>query len=266
MKKQSLLFIGAGRMAEAIIGGLFRNRKEDLEAVYVSNTGNMERLYALKAKYPVHTSENWKADAAKSDVIVLAMPPSAHEEVLQELSDVLSGQLVVTIAAGIGPSYLEERLPEKTPAAWIMPNTSAMIGKSMSLYAAGKAVNTEHREVLQMILEAIGEYEEFTEEEVHLLTAVTGSAPAFLYYFAETLIEAAEELGIEKEKAKKLVIQMIYGSSAMLHEENNPEALRDQVTTPGGATAEGMKVLFRHNLAEIMKEAVEATNRKARGE
>lgn len=265
MKKQTLLFIGAGRMAEAIIGGLVRNSKEYIEKIIVSNTGNIERLNALKHKYPVQTADNWKQDAEKADVIVLAMPPSAHDSILKELSDVLTHQFVVTIAAGIGPSYLEERLPEYTPAAWIMPNTSATIGESISLYAVGKSVKPKHREALQLILDGIGQSEEFTEDQVHNLTAVTGSAPAFLYYFAETLIEAAKDMGIQEERAKKLVIQMIYGSSRMLEQEKSPSALREQVTTPGGATAEGLKVLYENHMAEMMKKAIAATNKKARG-
>lgn len=265
MKKQTLLFIGAGRMAEAIIGGLVRNSKEYIENIIVSNTGNIERLNALKAKYPVKTTGDWKQVLQQTDVVVLAMPPSAHETILKELSPVLTHQFVVTIAAGIGPSYLEDRLPDNTPSAWIMPNTSATIGESISLYAVGKSVLTEHREALQLILDGIGKSEEFSEEQVHNLTAVTGSAPAFLYYFAETLIEATMDMGIEEETAKKLVIQMIYGSSTMLAQEKNPAALREQVTTPGGATAEGLKVLYENKMADMMKKAIEATNKKARG-
>ena len=101
------------------------------------------------------TTTDWKQHVTFVDTIVLAMPPSAHEELLAELSPLLSNQLVVTVAAGIGPSYLEERLPKGTPVAWIMPNTAAEIGKSISLYTMGQFVNETDQETLQLLLGAL---------------------------------------------------------------------------------------------------------------
>ena len=96
-------------------------------------------------------------------------------------------------------SYLEARLPKGTPVAWIMPNTVAEIGKSISLYTMGQSVNEIHQETLQLLLKGIGTSQLCTEEEVHQLTAVTGSAPAFLYYFAESLIEATKVMELMKK-------------------------------------------------------------------
>jgi pyrroline-5-carboxylate reductase len=140
-----------------------------------------------------------------------------------------------------------------------------MIGQSMSLYTLGTSATKEHKEVLQMILKGIGEAHECSEKEVHELTAVTGSAPAFLYYFAESLIDATTAYGVDEKTAKDLVIQMMYGSVQMLHETKDPASLREQVTTPGGATAEGLKVMKEQDFSLIIKQAIEATNRKAMG-
>jgi pyrroline-5-carboxylate reductase len=265
MKKQRILFIGAGRMAEAIVSGLLKTNKGDIESITMSNQKDAQRLKDLQQKYGVYVTQDWRSEIENQDVIVLAMPPAAHDSLLAELSGLLTNQFVVTIAAGIGPSYLEAKLPPHTAVAWIMPNTSATIGESISLYTIGAFVTEEHKAVLEMMLEGIGKSQECTEEEIHQLTAITGSAPAFLYYFAESLIKVTEEYGIDKETAEKLVIQMIYGSSLMLKNEGNPAALREQVTTPGGATAEGLKVLYKHQFADILKQAIEATNAKARG-
>ena len=146
-----------------------------------------------------------------------------------------------------------------------MPNTAAEIGKSISLYTMGQSVTEMHQETLQLLLRGIGTSQLCTEEEVHQLTAVTGSAPAFLYYFAENLIEATKSYGVDEATAKHLVIQMISGSASMLEQTQDPANLREQVTTPGGSTAEGLKALYEYNFSEAIQKAVEATNKKARG-
>ncbi|PEF10176.1 pyrroline-5-carboxylate reductase [Bacillus thuringiensis] len=263
--KHRILFIGAGRMAEAIFSGLLKTSKEYIEEIIISNRSNVEKLEQLQRRYNVSITTDWKQHITSVDTVVLAMPPSAHEELLAELSPLISNQLVVTVAAGIGPSYLEARLPKDTPVAWIMPNTAAEIGKSISLYTIGQSVTEMHQETLQLLLRGIGTSQLCTEEEVHQLTAVTGSAPAFLYYFAESLIEATKSYGVDEETAKHLVIQMISGSASMLEQTQNPANLREQVTTPGGSTAEGLKTLYEYNFSEAIQKAVEATNKKARG-
>ncbi|WP_416825818.1 pyrroline-5-carboxylate reductase [Ectobacillus polymachus] len=264
MKKQHILFIGAGRMAEAIFSGLMKRSSDYIASITITNQSNISRLQAMQEKYGVNITTNWRSNINDADVIILAVPPEAHNSLLLELSQLLTNQFVITIAAGIGPSYLEKHLPNQIPVAWIMPNTAAIVGESMSLYTLGSKAKENHMEVLQMILKGIGSAEECTEEEIHQLTAVTGSAPAFVYYFAESLIKTTKELGISQEKAKQLIIQMIYGSAAMLREEQDPALLREQVTTPGGSTAEGLRVLYEKQFSSVLQKAISATNEKAR--
>lgn len=252
-------------MAQAVIAGLVKMNSTSLEQIIVTNNGNKQRLQSVTDNYHVVAANNWRDEIKQVDVIVLAMPPQAHDELLRELSSYVNGQLIITVAAGIGPSYMEERLPEGTPVAWIMPNTAAMIGESMSLYTVGKWVNSQHQLVLELVLKGIGQSQLCTEEEVHHLTAITGSAPAFLYYFSESLIDSAKKYGVEEDVAKQLVIQMIHGSSLMLKKEGNPTSLREQVTTPGGATAEGLNVMNNYHFLKMMEEAIDATNKKAMG-
>jgi pyrroline-5-carboxylate reductase len=261
LKKSTILFIGAGRMAESILSGLVHS--PNVKDIYVSNHRNKEKLIYLQKKYQIIPSLNWREDIEKADMVVLAMPPEVHLSLLQDMKPFIHNHFVVTIAAGIGPSFLEEHLPENTPAAWVMPNTASEIGQSMSLVSYGKAVLDNHKSMLKQVLDAIGEAEECTEEQVHQLTAITGSAPAFLYAFSESLIEQAEFYGVSHETAVRLVSQMMAGSSSMLKAKLAPKELREQVTTPGGATAEGMKVLREGGFDDLIKKAVIATNKKA---
>ncbi|WP_035406658.1 pyrroline-5-carboxylate reductase [Bacillus sp. SJS] len=263
MEKPTILFIGAGRMAEAIIAGLRAKKENEIERIIVSNQSNIMRLERLKKQYGAETVFQWKEKIHEADTVVLAMPPEEHEEVFMKLRSLVSGQLIVTIAAGIGPSKMESALPESA-VSWIMPNTASSIGESMSLYCKGKKpLNALQEKSLKLLLDAIGQAEECTEEEIHHLTAITGSAPAFVYLFAEVLIEKAKEYGISESKAEKLVTQMISGSAAMLMANGNPSALREQVTTPGGSTAEGIKVLEERKYKEMIQDAITAVNRKS---
>ncbi|HET7579837.1 MAG TPA: pyrroline-5-carboxylate reductase [Bacillales bacterium] len=258
-----ILFIGAGRMAEAIFAGLIHNDESQKKNIIISNRSNEKKLEELERRYGVEPTTKWQFAVSEADVILLAMPPEAHPEVLAELSPLVNGQFVVTVAAGIGPTQLEESLPAGTPTAWVMPNTAADIGESISLYAYGRAVEDQHRQMLITILAAIGESQECTEEQIHELTAITGSSPAFIYFVAENLEEAAMNYGLDRQQAKKLVTQMIYGAGAMLKNGGEAAELRQQVTSPGGATAAGLEVLTEQKLPEILKEAVFAVNARA---
>ncbi|WP_349407391.1 pyrroline-5-carboxylate reductase [Pseudalkalibacillus sp. SCS-8] len=264
MANYNLLMIGAGRMAEAIVSGLRNKEETAFNSITVSNKSDQERLSKLKTKYQVHTTSDWKSVVHKSDVIILAAPPSAHEALFSELSNHLDKQLIITVAAGIDPSTMEVHLPEDTPVCWFMPNTAALIGKSMTTFACGKSIEHHHRKIIEHILSSIGEYEELTEQQVHDLTAVTGSAPAFLYLVTEALQETAKEYGLTNEQAKRLVTKMISGSAAMLETGTNADELRAQVTTPGGSTAAGVSVLEEQSLKKIIKDAIIATNEHAR--
>lgn len=264
MKKQRMLFLGAGRMAEAILSGLVKNAGDRMEQIIVSNRSKAERLTELEKKYGVTGTSQWRDHIRSVDTVLLAMKPGDHEQVLKELAPYVEGQFVLTVAAGVGVQLLEQHLPEGTPVAWVMPNTAAMLGESMSLYCLGRHATDEHRDVLTMLLEGIGSALECTEEQIHSLTAVSGAAPAFLYRVAEILQETAMGFGLEAEEARQLVVQMFAGSAKMMQTGTPPAVLRDQVTTPGGATAAGLRVLEAQGLPAMLQEAVHATNARSR--
>ncbi len=260
MDKKRILFIGAGRMAQAIIEGI---KKTDSFDILVANSGDEERLKLVRESYGVETTTRWQEAAGRRQIIILAMPPEVHDPILDELSALVNGQLVITVAAGITPTYLEKKLPKGTPVAWIMPNTAAKIGKSMTLYALGQHVNQEHVEWTEALISGIGEYEKVTEQQVQELTAVTGSAPAFIYRVAEALEKITLESGVTQNQARKLVAQMIAGSADLLKTNEDPKTLAAEVSTPGGSTAAGLEVLDANHLEQLMIQAIEACRKKA---
>lgn len=266
MEKTNILMIGAGRMAEAVISGLIAKETSEIGKITVANRSDTGKLTELEKKYGVNTSSDWEGDMAGHNVIVLASPPGTQDEQLRKIGERLSGQLIITVAAGIDTDYMESRLPDGAAVCWIMPNTAAQIGKSMSIYSIGQFVTEDQKKTISLILSAIGYGEELSNEQVHNLTAVTGSAPAFLYSFAEGLEKAAAENGVTKEQARELVIKMLSGSAAMLEAGFDPGDLQRQVASPGGSTAEGLKVLEEAKFHELIGEAVEAVNRHARSQ
>ncbi|OIK13701.1 pyrroline-5-carboxylate reductase [Bacillus sp. MUM 116] len=257
--KKHVLFIGAGRMAQALIEGINKNEFD----ILVGNNGNEQRLNEVRVTYDVETTNHWKQEVSKMNIIILAMPPESHDAILSEIADRIDGQLVITVAAGIGPTYLESKLPKGTPVAWVMPNTAAKLGKSMTLYALGQNVSGEQQKWIEALICVIGEYEKVTEQQIHELTAVTGSAPAFIYRVAEALEKITLESGVSKEQARKLVANMIAGSAEMLKTNADPAELADEVATPGGSTAAGLEVLDTNDLNHLMIDAIEACRQKA---
>lgn len=266
MEKANILFIGAGRMAEAIVSGIVKSGNSAFQTVTMANRSNKEKLVHLQKTYGVQMTSDWLRAVQKNDIIVLATPPHTHEELLKLLAPQLNHQLVVTVAAGIDPNYLESRLPDHTPVCWIMPNTAAQVGMSMSTYVCGSWVEAKHRPYIEALLAAIGPAEELGAEQVHNLTAITGSAPAFVYYVAKALEEAASSYHISDKQARKLVVQMLKGSVAMLEAGHDPQDLIEQVASPGGSTAEGLRVLETYGVDKMLKQAVEATNEHARSQ
>ena len=259
INKKHVLFIGAGRMAQALIKGLDKNEFD----IVVGNSGNEGRLREVKEAFDVETTHDWSQEIRKMDIIILAMPPASHDDILTKLSGTISGQIIMTVAAGIDPTYLESKLPKGTPVAWVMPNTAAKLGKSMTLYALGQHVNQEQQEWIEGLIYGIGEFEKVTEQQIHELTAVTASAPAFIYRLAEALEQITVESGVSQAQARRLVANMIAGSAEMLKTNVAPAELVDAVATPGGSTAAGLEVLDTNHLDHLMIDAIEACRRKA---
>lgn len=257
--KKHVLFIGAGRMAQALIKGLDKNEFD----ILVGNSGNEGRLREVKEAFDVETTNDWLQEIRKVDIIILAMPPESHDDILAKLSATIRGQIVITVAAGIDPTYLESKLPKGTPVAWVMPNTAAKLGKSMTLYALGQHVNQEQQEWIEKLICGIGEFEKVTERQIHELTAVTASAPAFIYRLAEALEQITIASGVSEAQARKLVANMIAGSAEMLKTNVAPAELVDAVATPGGSTAAGLEVLDINHLDHLMIDAIEACRQKA---
>lgn len=259
-----VLFVGAGRMAQAMIQGIAKKTGDIDWQVFVANRSDVAKRIHLANTYGVHSVEHWEEAVDDADVIILAIPPADHPNVLTSLARrIHKAQLVVSVAAGIGISGLAKTLGSHAAVSWCMPNIAASLGQSMTLVAVGESVTPQQEQWLFDILRGLGEYEVCSEADVHHLTAITGSAPAFVFQMAHVLETLAASYGMSQGQARKLVGQMILGSGHLLMTGQDPLTLSDDVTTPGGSTAAGHAILDTWRWHEALHHAMLAVNRHA---
>ena len=187
--------------------------------------------------------------------------------VLEELAPVIEdGQLVLSIAAGTTIAGLQSSLGEDAPVVRAMPNTPALIGKGICGLYASASCKDHHRDQAERIMRAGGETLWVEDESLmDVVTAVSGSGPAFFFLLAESLARAGAELGLEEGDALKLAVHTAEGAGAlMLGSDEPPATLRQRVTSPGGTTQAALEVLQAHGFADLMRHAVSAATQRGR--
>lgn len=210
MEKIVVSFIGAGSMAEAIIAGMTAKEIVPDHHIIATNHSNKERLQQLEEKYHIQTTQNRLEAAEKSNVIILAMKPKDIQSALHELNEVITeNHIVVSLLAGISSTYIESLLDHKVPVIRVMPNTSATIGMSATTITEGSYAKEAHIDLVNKLMQSIGVTAIIDEEQMDDYTALAGSAPAFYYFMVEAMEQFAEEKGLDKEKAKLLMVETI---------------------------------------------------------
>ena len=260
-----IAFIGGGNMGRAMINAIIRQQLAEPEDITVADV-RAESREALAVELGVTTTDSNIAAAMSGDVIVLAVKPQNLDEVMADLKGQLCGShLVVSIIAGKTLASLTAGLGHAAVIR-VMPNTPAQIGLGMSVWTATEAVDAAQKETARRVLTAMGE-EYFTpaEADLDLATAISGSGPAYFFLFMEALVAAAEKMGLEPVAARQLVIQTAVGAAEYAHQsEHDLNELRRMVTSPGGTTAEALRVFEDRQLREIVAEAAEAALKRAR--
>lgn len=256
MKK--IAFIGAGAMAEAVVAGLVNKEYIASEQIVVTNKENEERLAELKKLYGVSVSTDKAKVLQEADVVFIATKPYDIESALVDIKEhVTSNQLFISVVAGISTDFIADILKVDAPIIRSMPNTSATIGLSATAIAKGRKARDNHIQIAEDIFSKIGTVSVVEEEQMHIVTAISGSGPAYIYYLVEAMQEVAEKEGLSAEVAKQLINQTIVGAGAMLTKAIVPVAtLRENVTSPNGTTAAGLATLAEHGFQEAIKACV----------
>lgn len=258
MKK--IAFIGAGSMAESIISGIVQANVLDKDDIIVTNKSNKERVERLEEKYLI-TSMQDKADVVKdADVIVLATKPYDLEAAVQSIKEhIIPDQLLVSVIAGISTDYIASLTGMDIPVIRAMPNTSASIGYSATAISAGAFAKEAHIVTAQELFNTIGTTVIVEEEDMHIVTGISGSGPAYIYYLVEAMEKAAVESGLDQEIAKALITQTVRGAGEMLMKSgDSAEVLRQKITSPAGTTQAGIETLKKHDFQKTVMRCVES--------
>ena len=256
-----IIIIGAGRMCGAIVSGLIRSGTSPRSIV--ASDVSAERLKQIAQEYKIQTvSDNQKA-ADQGDIIILAVKPQALADAIDKLR-VSGHKLIISIAAGITLEYLEGKFPDN-PVIRAMPNNPALIGEGITALAYGAKVGKKEIQKANQIFKSVGDTVEVPENMMDAVTGLSGSGPAFLYLFVEGMVEAGESLGITRKMAEKLALQTVLGSAKTLKKSGKAaHELREMVTSPGGTTIEGLRILENRGFKAAISEAVAAAARRAK--
>ncbi len=266
MKHLRVGFIGAGNMASSIIGGLLEQGMP-AENICASDP-TPEAIERLRQLAPVGTTRDNAEAVNGADVVVLSVKPQVMAEAAASIREPLaaSGAMAVSIAAGITLASLEAALGEGTPVVRCMPNTPALLREGAAALHANGACGPAQREIAEVILGAVGSVCWVPEEsQIDTVTALSGSGPAYFFLFLEAMVDAAEELGLDRETSKQLAVQTALGSARMAAEGDiDLQELRRRVTSPGGTTERAIQSFEAAGLREIVSAAIRAAAERSR--
>jgi pyrroline-5-carboxylate reductase len=258
-----ILFIGGGNMATALIGGLLQQgfKPGDLRVVDVSEQARQR----LQQQFGVSASPALDREIAE-DAVLLAVKPQQMPAVAKDLRARLRGQLVISIAAGIRTADLARWLGGHDRIVRVMPNTPALIRSGVSGLYAGASVEKADRESAQSILGAVGGVVWVrNESDIDVVTAISGSGPAYIFYFIEALEQAAVELGLNGGQAHELAVQTFVGAAKLAAGSDEPAAvLRARVTSKAGTTEAALNSMEANDIKDKIVEAVRMAAKRSR--
>ncbi len=254
--------IGAGTMGQALLGGLLAQGmpRRSLGAADV----RAKTRETIRAHFGVWTTSDNTALAERSDVIILAVKPQQYPEVVRQLAGSLSRRhLIISIAAGVTLRWLGARLPG-VPLVRVMPNLPATVGCGFTGIAVGQGTARRHRDIALAIFNSVGTVVELPERQLNALTAVSGSGPAYVFFFVEALERAARMLGLPAPVAAAAIRRTLEGSARLLAAADVPPAeLIRRVASKRGTTEAALKVLEHYRVAAHLVEALRAAARRA---
>jgi pyrroline-5-carboxylate reductase len=261
-------FIGGGNMASALIAGL-ANKLTVGANIHVVDP-NPAALQSLHEQFGVSVSQSFDQMLAACDVVVLAVKPDKMHEVLTALTPYLSGQLLLSIAAGIRSVDLSRWANGHQAVVRAMPNTPALIGQGITGLVALPGVSQAQRDVADQILTAVGATVWLDDEsQIDAVTAVSGSGPAYVFYFIEAMQQAAQELGLSAEQGIALAKATFTGASQLAVRSSEPVSLlRERVTSKGGTTYAALTSMEESGVKSLIVKAIKAAaaRGKAMGE
>jgi pyrroline-5-carboxylate reductase len=248
-----LVIVGGGNMGAALLGGLLASGRYQPPSLAVVEIVP-ERRRELQAQFP---GVAVLAEVPECGAAVLAVKPRDAAAAAAASAGAGATRLL-SIAAGVKVAALQGAAGPAVAVVRAMPNTPALVRKGASVITGGGSTGEADLAWAEAILGAVGSVDRLPEDHLDAITALTGSGPAYLFFVAEALIDAGEIVGLPRELATRLTTQLFVGSSALLAERGDPTRLREMVTSPGGTTAAGLRVLEERGVRDALAAAVQA--------
>ena len=262
-------FIGCGNMARAILTGIYNSNIISKSDVYVSNR-TKEKLDIIKSELGYNTFiDNRVVVKNAKDILFICVKPQVFDTISSDLKKTITkNQLIVSVMAGKTIDYLKKKLGTKNIIR-VMPNTPALVGAGISAVSTNKeALKSKYYKKVLEILKALGEVVETKEEYINAITQVSGASPAWIFMMIEALADGGVKCGLTRDMAYKFAMHAVYGAGKLAIEKydkdkTHPAVLKDMVTSPGGTTIEGVKVLEENAFRGIVIEAVEKSYQRS---
>ena len=261
MAMKNLLIIGGGNMGLAIASGIIKKGVLSKKNIFFVEK-NPERVnYLKKKKYFISNNLN-KEDI---EAVILAVKPNDFNESMAALKkSIPKNTLVISILAGVKIKDIEQHLGKKQPIARVMPNTPCQIGEGISALTFNKNVTEKRKDTVRKIFTAIGKTVEVNENRLDIITAVSGSGPAYFCYFIESIVSAGNKLGLNQKLSNELVLQTAKGTLLLLSKNNlAPEKLRKSVTSKKGTTEAALKTFHKKSLGKIIFSGIQAAKERS---
>lgn len=257
-------FIGCGNMGTAMIGGIIKANIVTSDKITVADL-NEKNLKETKLRYGINITTDNREVAKNTDILILSVKPNLYPIVINEIKDHIKEQaIIVTIAAGKDIRSTEDMFGRKVKVVRVMPNTPALVGEGMSAICANEVVTKEEIGEVATIFESFGKAEMVSEKLMDVVTAVSGSSPAYAYMFIEAMADAAVLDGMPRNQAYKFAAQAVLGASKMVLETGiHPGALKDMVCSPGGTTIEAVATLEEKGLRTAVIAAMRNCTKKS---
>jgi len=260
---KKIAIIGAGQMAEALLGGFLASRSADPAALFATDS-SPERRDVIKRRFGIRVGPDNAEAVSWAEVVVLAVKPQVLDTVLGGIAARLAGRLVVSIAAGVSIRRIAERLPHGTRIVRVMPNAPALVREGMSALAIGPGVTEEDASLVRALFEAVGRVVTVEERLMDAVTGLSGSGPAYVFMAIEALADGGVKMGLSRTVAELLAAQTVLGAARMMLETGeHPARLKDRVASPGGTTIAGIHQLEQGGFRANLIAAVEAATKKS---
>ena len=260
LDNKKISFIGGGNMAQALISGLVGCGIEPNLITVADPSSEIREQLAAKGLNTVDPMADAKSAVVGADIVVLAVKPQMMKVVVGAFADALDNQLVISVAAGLSTDLLSNMLGGYSNIVRAMPNTPSMIQMGATGLYGTDNISAEQKELATAVMEASGLVMWVDDEaHMHAVTAVSGSAPAYMFYFIESMVDKGIALGLDTEQASALALQTMIGAAKMaMNSEDAPAELRRKVTSPNGTTQAAVESMQANEIGRQIGEAMQA--------